>query len=180
MDADTNTDIKLRNMTSIYISCGTKILLLYRIGSRVVPPSWCGIGGHFEPDELNDPRTCVLRELEEETGLTEKDLKNISLRYVTLKLKDGEIRQNYYYFAELKNQIFSTFLPECSEGVLEWTAYENLAQRRMPYTAGYVIRHYLETGRHTETLYCGTAGAGRHKLGGTYGFLICSLFFQTA
>ena len=70
MDADTNTDIKLRNMTSIYISCGTKILLLYRIGSRVVPPSWCGIGGHFEPDELNDPRTCVLRELEEETGLT--------------------------------------------------------------------------------------------------------------
>ena len=68
MDADTNTDIKLRNMTSIYISCGTKILLLYRIGSRVVPPSWCGIGGHFEPDELNDPRTCVLRELEEETG----------------------------------------------------------------------------------------------------------------
>ena len=39
MDADTNTDIKLRNMTSIYISCGTKILLLYRIGSRVVPPS---------------------------------------------------------------------------------------------------------------------------------------------
>ena len=45
MDADTNTDIKLRNMTSIYISCGTKILLLYRIGSRVVPPSWCGIGG---------------------------------------------------------------------------------------------------------------------------------------
>lgn len=106
MDADTNTDIKLRNMTSIYISCGTKILLLYRIGSRVVPPSWCGIGGHFEPDELNDPRTCVLRELEEETGLTEKDLKNISLRYVTLKLKDGEIRQNYYYFAELKNQSF--------------------------------------------------------------------------
>ena len=68
MDADTNTDIKLRNMTSIYISCGTKILLLYRIGSRVVPPSWCGIGGHFEPDELNDPRTCVLRELEEEVG----------------------------------------------------------------------------------------------------------------
>ena len=101
MDADTNTDIKLRNMTSIYISCGTKILLLYRIGSRVVPPSWCGIGGHFEPDELNDPRTCVLRELEEETGLTEKDLKNISLRYVTLKLKDGEIRHCFYKQLEL-------------------------------------------------------------------------------
>ncbi|WP_455615242.1 NUDIX domain-containing protein [Eisenbergiella sp.] len=160
MDAETNPGIRLRNMTSLYISRGTKMLLLYRIGSRVVPPSWCGIGGHFEPDELNDPRKCVLRELKEETGITEADLENMFLRYVTMKLKDGEIRQNYYYFAELKNQIFSEALPECNEGILEWTAYESLAQRRMPYTAGYVIRHYLETGRHTGALYCGTAVPG--------------------
>ena len=44
---------KLRNMTSVYItreSEGEKqMLLLYRIGSRVVAPSWCGIGGHCEP-----------------------------------------------------------------------------------------------------------------------------------
>lgn len=66
MDAETNPGIRLRNMTSLYISRGTKMLLLYRIGSRVVPPSWCGIGGHFEPYELNDPRKCVLRELKEE------------------------------------------------------------------------------------------------------------------
>jgi len=36
----------LRNMTSIYIEYKDKILLLYRIGSRIVKPSWCGIGGY--------------------------------------------------------------------------------------------------------------------------------------
>lgn len=51
----------LRNMTTIYIIFKNKMLLLYRVGSRVVQPSWCGIGGHFEKGELNNPKACVLR-----------------------------------------------------------------------------------------------------------------------
>ena len=47
--------MKLRNMTSIYILREDCLLLLYRVGSRVVEPSWCGVGGHFEPEELNRP-----------------------------------------------------------------------------------------------------------------------------
>lgn len=46
---------RLRNMTSIYITREDRMLLLYRIGFRVVTPSWCGIGGHFEEAELNNP-----------------------------------------------------------------------------------------------------------------------------
>ena len=38
---------KLRNMASVYIMDGDRMLLLYRVGSRVVAPSWCGVGGHF-------------------------------------------------------------------------------------------------------------------------------------
>ena len=57
--------MKLRNMTSIYILREDCLLLLYRVGSRVVEPSWCGVGGHFEPEELNRPDLCILRELEE-------------------------------------------------------------------------------------------------------------------
>ena len=57
-------DGKLRNMTTIYILRDNKVLMLYRIGSRVVlTPSWCGIGGHFEKEELNDARACALREI---------------------------------------------------------------------------------------------------------------------
>lgn len=40
---------KLRNMATIYIRNNDHMLMLYRIGSRVVLPSWCGIGGHFGP-----------------------------------------------------------------------------------------------------------------------------------
>lgn len=64
-------DGTLRNMTSIYISKGNKMLLLYRQGSKVVNDVWVGsAGGHFEEFELNDARACVLRELQEELGLS--------------------------------------------------------------------------------------------------------------
>lgn len=64
---------KLRNMTSLYIFKGDKVLLLYRQGSRVVNDMWIGsAGGHFEPEELNDAKACVLRELNEELELAEK------------------------------------------------------------------------------------------------------------
>lgn len=74
-------------MTSIYILREDCLLLLYRVGSRVVEPSWCGVGGHFEPEELNRPDLCILRELEEETGITPQDITPPELRYITLRLK---------------------------------------------------------------------------------------------
>ena len=52
---------KLRNMTAVYLFREGKLLMLYRVGSRVVAPSWCGVGGHFEQAELNDPRGCGKR-----------------------------------------------------------------------------------------------------------------------
>ena len=59
-------DGKLRNMTSIYITNGNKMLLLFRQGGKVVNNVWVGsAGGHFEDFELNDAKACVLRELEE-------------------------------------------------------------------------------------------------------------------
>lgn len=36
---------KLRNMTAVYLFREGKLLMLYRVGSRVVAPSWCGVGG---------------------------------------------------------------------------------------------------------------------------------------
>ena len=93
--------MKLRNMTAIYILKGEKILMLYRQGGKVVNNVYVGTaGGHFEPEEVNDPKACVLRELKEECGLEPEEIKNLTMRYATKRLKDGEIRQNYYYFAE--------------------------------------------------------------------------------
>ena len=65
-------DLKLRNMTSLYLVREDAVLCLFRIGSRVANNRYIGsAGGHFEKEELNDARSCILREMEEELGLVE-------------------------------------------------------------------------------------------------------------
>lgn len=170
-------DGKLRNMTAIYLRCHEGMILLYRMGSRVVGNSYTGTaGGHFEQNELNHPMACVLRELREETGLTEHDLKNLTMRYVTLRLKNGEIRQNYYFFADLKEAVLEKWgltadglhgqaiaerkqvvLQEVSsnEGRLEWVPNEKMLELDMPASAKYMIEHYLAEGKDTDEVYGG-------------------------
>ncbi len=145
----------LRNMTTIYIMFKNKMLLLYRVGSRVVQPSWCGIGGHFENGELNNPKACVLRELFEETGITENDIGTVELKYVTLRMKNNEIRQNYYYFTELRNTEID--INECDEGTLEWVNMDGVLDREMPFTAKECLKHYLSIGKDNNKLYAGVA-----------------------
>ena len=144
--------MKLRNMTSLYLVEDNRVLCLYRIGSRVVNGKYVGsAGGHFEPEELNDPRACVLREVSEELGLGETDLDGLSLRYITHRLTAGEIRQNYYFFARLKEHrpLAST------EGTLRWVSFSEVPELPMPVSAGHMLRHYLAEGRFTEILYAG-------------------------
>ena len=151
---------KLRNMTSVYIMYENKMLLLYRQGGRVVNNVWtASAGGHFEENELNNAKACVLRELEEEIGITEKYLKNLEMRYVTLRRTNGEIRQNYYFFAELYECINSEFVS--NEGVLKWFDISELQTLEMPYTAKYVIEHYLEIAMFNDKVYGGIANGGQ-------------------
>lgn len=144
---------KLRNMTSLYLVREDALLCLYRIGSRVFRESrYIGAcGGHFEEWELNDPRSCILREMKEELGLTEADIEGLSLRYITHRLAGGEIRQNYYFFARLKADSPLT----SNEGVLRWVPFEEIPQLPMPVSAKHMVLHYLSTGRFTDSLYCG-------------------------
>lgn len=150
-------DGKLRSMTSLYLRHGSKLLLLYRIGSKVVPDSYtASAGGHFEKEELNDAKACVMRELYEETGLLEQEIDRLSLRYVTLRLKNDEIRQNYYFFADL---IDSEKVITSNEGNMKWFQMEELLGNtpEMPFTAHYVVKHYIETGKDNDVLYAGIA-----------------------
>lgn len=142
---------KLRNMATIYIKKDNKMLLLDRIGSKVVNRSWCGVGGHFEPDEVNDAKAAVLREMNEEIGLTENDLDNLDLRYIALRLINDELRINYYFFADLKDSAKINY--NCDEGILEWVSFDEVNSRKMPYTAQKVMVHYLETGINTTDFY---------------------------
>lgn len=153
--------ISTRNMTSVYIFRGDEVLLIHRVGSRVFKgPLWCGVGGHFENAELNDPEACLLRELFEETSLTENDVANLRLKYITLRRKDDEIRQQYIFFAELAN--LNADLPECGEGELRWIKTDELSGLEMSFSNARCLEHYFKTGHCDDLVY---AAAGEFENG---------------
>ena len=148
---------KLRNMTAIYLFKNEKVLLLYREGGSVVNEVWTGsAGGHFEKDELNDAKACVLRELHEELGLHPEDIDGLTLRYIALRSTKGEIRQNYYFFAELKDHVDDNI--SSNEGLCQWFSLEEIGLLEMPLSAKYVMEHYCKVGRMTDAIYVGVAG----------------------
>lgn len=145
-------DGKLRNMTSLYLVEEGQVLCLFRQGSRVVNNKYIGTcGGHFEPEELNNARRCILREMEEELGLLESDVENMSLRYITYRLKNGEIRQNYYFFGKLVHSRTLT----SNEGILRWIPFSDVSGLDMPISAKHMILHYIKEGRFNTDLYAG-------------------------
>lgn len=144
--------ITLRNMTSVYFTDDTGIWCLFRIGSRVADHLYVGAaGGHFEENELSSPTQCVLREMKEELDLSENDIADLRLRYITSRLKNSEIRQNYYFFARLNtDKILSS-----NEGRLSRISYEDMKSLPMPVSARNMMDHYLKEGRYTDHLYAG-------------------------
>lgn len=149
-----------RNMTSLYLQRDGKMLLLFRENSRVDRNNWRGIGGHCLPVEINEPYRCVIRELGEEIGIQEADLLKIELRYVTLQKFGNEIYQNYYYFAEVDDNV--TVLETSPEGRLQWFDNTQILDLEMPAASKAVLKHYFETGCHTEKIYSATINEETH------------------
>ena len=147
----------LRNMTSLFFTEEDGLWCLFRRGSRVANHKYVGAcGGHFEERELSSPESCVLREMEEELGLSPADIAGLTLRYVTLRDMGHEIRQNYYFFARLKGQ-----KPlESSEGDLRFFTWDQLKEIDMPVSARHMMDHYLAVGRFDENRYAGITEPG--------------------
>jgi ADP-ribose pyrophosphatase len=154
--------MKLRNMASIYIFNDEKVLMMYRVGSRVFKGAlWAGIGGHFENDELNDPTKCVLRELFEETGIKEVDIENLKLKYITTRRAEDEIRQQYIFTANLSNKAV-TIIP-CDEGETSWVSVSDVLIRKMSFTNGECLKHYFSIGKNDNELYSGVVNVLENK-----------------
>ena len=139
-------------MTSLFFVEEDGLWCLFRIGSRVANNKYVGAcGGHFEENELSSPEACVLREMEEELGLGAGSIDGLTLRYVTLRYMGHEIRQNYYFFARLKEkrQLRS------SEGDLRFLTWEELKAIDMPVSARHMMDHYLSVGRFDDYRYAG-------------------------
>ena len=86
----------------------------------------------------------MLRELKEEINLQKNELENVKLRYIALRNKNGEIRINYYFFASLRKGV--SVRSFCGEGKFQWVDFDTVTEKKMFYTAGYVLKHYMEKG----------------------------------
>lgn len=100
--------------TLCYIEKDNKYLMLHRVKKEndLNHDKWVGVGGKFEPDET--PEECMLREVQEETGLT---LTRYQFRAILTFLSD-EWETEYIHLYTASE--FTGTLSECDEGNLEW------------------------------------------------------------
>lgn len=110
----------------ILLEYGERYLLLQRAGSKKIHPSrWTGLGGRVEPDEWADLRSSAWRELLKETGLTDKQVHDFSLRRVLLMraTAGNGLTILLYFTGHLSNDA----VPNCTEGTLHWLNSEEFA-----------------------------------------------------
>ena len=110
------------NTTLCYITRGNDVLMLHRVKKEhdINKDKWIGIGGKFEGEE--SPDECLLREAQEETGLTLTSWKCRGVvTFLTNNPDDGEFM--YLFTADG----FDGQLKVCDEGNLEWISRQQLA-----------------------------------------------------
>lgn len=148
----------LRNMSTIYLfNSQHEVLLMKRSEKKQFAPGiWAGIGGHFEKEELNSPEQCLIRELYEETGIKREDIVDFSLKYITIRKKGDEIRQQYIFFAKILDD--NQPIKECDEGVMKWIEIDKLFDRELSYTNECCLHHYFKTGKVAERIYVCSIG----------------------
>ena len=115
----------MRNTTLCYIrNRQGQTLLLHRIKKEndLNRDKWIGVGGKFEDRE--SPEECLLREVQEETGLT---LTHYRYRGIVTFVSD---RWETEYMHLFTADGFTGTLRECREGVLEWV--DDATMARLP------------------------------------------------
>ncbi len=146
----------LRQMAVAFLfnEAGEVLFLQKKYASRFLGGYLVPIGGHLEDGEYNDPRRACLREIAEETGLTEQVVRSLTLRYIVHRLKaDQEIRVQYVYMGSVS---VDSRLVESEEGELLWIDNSKLAGLEVTASTRAIMEHYLETGIHNKQIYTGT------------------------
>ncbi|HBS44500.1 MAG TPA: hypothetical protein DEA91_08680 [Paenibacillus sp.] len=144
--------ITLRQMSVAFLIHGDKLLMMEKpksasfVSGMVVP-----IGGHLKQDEISNPSEACLREVEEETGLTNDDLTDLELRYIILRIKETEIRIQYVYFSNAKHLA----VRESEEGKLLWVDMGLVNNFNVTATTKYIIEHYSKN-ENSSNIYVGT------------------------
>lgn len=153
--------IKLRLLAAAMLFHGDDLLMMKRSPNRTLSPSkWGIVGGHMEPEELSSPRATVLREIEEETGLLAKNIQELTLRYILIRLNGQEIRQQFIYVGRVtKREVTDT-----EEGELHWIPGSRVLDRDLPFIFRLLLEHYYAQ-PHCSHIWLGTASAADEAAG---------------
>lgn len=105
----------MKNTTLCYIEKDGKYLMLHRIRKENDEnhDKWIGIGGKFEAGE--SPEDCVLREAQEETGLTLTDY-----HYRGIVTFVSDLYPTEYMHLFTATNYTGRLRDDCDEGVLDW------------------------------------------------------------
>jgi 8-oxo-dGTP diphosphatase len=128
-------------MTTAYLFHQGSVLLMKRSSQRrFIPDVWSGIGGHVEPNEYGDLRSACFREIKEETGLQSENVKELTLRYVILRQRKQELRQQFIYFGTTTQ----TGLGTTDEGTLHWMPTSQVFNCKMTHSNRLMLMHYFD------------------------------------
>ena len=108
------------NLTTLcYIEHHDCYLMMHRISKKndINQGKWIGVGGHFEANE--SPEDCLIREVQEETGLT---LTHYRLRgIITFISNNWGCEYMHLYTADgFEGSPDPEQMAACNEGILKW------------------------------------------------------------
>ena len=116
-------EIKVPELTTLcYIERDGSYLMMHRTKKEkdINKDKWIGIGGHFEYGE--SPDECLLREVDEETGLT---LTSYTARgIITFIYGENVVEYMHLYTADG----FTGEIHDCDEGELVWIRKEKVME----------------------------------------------------
>lgn len=111
--------------TECYLTRGDETLFMHKCKQDDMNSGkYLGVGGHFEEGE--SPDECMLREIEEETGVKASEIKDLALRgIVTFKSDIYDIEYIFLFTGEYTGD--REIVPgNCDEGILEWVSAERV------------------------------------------------------
>lgn len=153
--------MNIRVISGAFIINENEILMMNRSKKKKIAPGvWGGVGGHLEPNELNDPKAACIRELLEETGIEESQLEKLDLRYIIFRKNSHEITQIYYYIGYSKTKCFED---RTEEGKLHWVSRFEVLERPLSFEIRSILEHYLEKGQNNDEILVGTIGLTENK-----------------
>lgn len=141
--------MKLRNIATAFLINDDDVLLMERsITNKRMPGFWYGVGGHIEPEEMNNPLAAVLREIYEETGLKENNLEDLYLKYILMRRDGDETVINYIYFGKTNTRC----VVQNDEGTLHWIQKEEVLNRKFFDVLKLALEHYFEDEKNDDVM----------------------------